>query len=538
MEANAKQIVKDYQTIKTSRMPMEANWDELRDIFFPQSDEIQSESPADAKVDRKCQYTDEPFQALQVLSAGLHSFLTGPTQNWFALKVKDRKLANNAKVQAFIEELEITLRAAISNTNFDTEQDDFYAESACYGSACMYIEEDEEEDLRFNSIPIKDIFWQENARGKIDRWWIRYRYTAYQAVSRFGIENVSRVIQDEYNKSSASDTKYEFIFHVCPRDIRDESKQDSRNMPIASYWIEVDERNIVQEGGFLESPFAYHRFYKRKQTPYGYSPCMMSLKSAKQLNQTLKISLRAMSMAIDGPIDVPLNAYVGKIDLNPGKLLYRKGDEKMTPIRTNSQLAPADWLVNYWSDSLKDGLFNKAIVALGDVTKRMHNLEVSELIAEKMVLLGPAVGRFQEEFAGNVISRSLAILARRGKLPEPPTELGDGFEYKIEFISPLAKAQRNNELQSINAVLSTAGQMSQVTPEVIDNIDPDVTIREVGDVSGATTRIFRTPEKVQEIREARLQAQQQQEEVAAVQEGMNMAQQAQEIDNGQQGSGS
>lgn len=537
MDAN--KIIKNYEELKSKRTPMESSWDELHKYFLAAGDEVIADTAApDAKVHREAQYSDLPAQSLQVLSAGLHSFLTGPTNNWFALRAKDKVLKDNKKVKVFLEEIEDILRASISNTNFETEQDDFYSSSACYGSAVMYIEEDATDDLRFNTIPIKDIFWQENSRGKIDIWDIRYSYTAHQAIDRFGEDNVSSAVKSAYNSNEADDTKFEYILHVEPRHDRDETKKDIRNMPISITWVEVDTKLTVQEGGMLESPFAYHRWTKRKNTPYGYSPCMMAMKSVKQLNKTLKISVRAMSMAIDGAMDVPVNAYVGKIDLNPGKLNYRRGEDKMTPIRTNMNMQPADYLINMYSEAIKDGLYNKAIIAVGDVSKRMQNLEVQELMAEKMVLLGPAVGRFLDEFAQNVIERSLAILARRGKLPEPPEELGEGFEYEISFISPLAKAQRNNEAQSISATLEVAGGMASLTPEVIDNIDPDFTIREYADIKGATSKMFRTPEKVKEIRDARIKAQAEAEEVAKAQMALDAAGKVKEIENDDTGSGS
>ena len=124
-------------------------------------------------------------------------------------------------------------------------------------------------------------------------------------------------------------------------------------------------------------------------------------------------------------------------------------------------------------------------------------------------------------------------------LPEPPEELGPDFEHKIEFISPLAKAQRNNELQSINAVLETAGGIAQLMPEVIDNINPDATIREVGDVTGATNRMFRTEEQMTKIREARVAAAEEQAQAAQIQQGLDAAQQVKEIeDDGTKGSSS
>lgn len=535
---DAKQIIKNYDELKSKRTTMESAWDELHKYFLAANDEVipDSDTP-DAKVHRNAQYSDLPYQSLQVLSAGLHSFLTGPTNNWFALRAKDKELRDNKKVKKFLEEVESILRTAISNTNFETEQDDFYSSSACYGSSLMLIEEDAEDDLRFKNIPIKDIFWQENAKGRVDTVYIRYKYTPYQYITRFGVEKTPEYIMKEYNSCNANDSKHELLLCIYPREFYDSTKKDYKNMPIASVWVDVESKQILDEGGFLELPYAYHRWTKRTTTPYGYSPCMMVMKSVKQLNNILKISVRAFSMATDGPIDVPVNAYVGKIDLNPGKLNYRRGEEKMSPIRTNTSIQPADYLINMYSEAVKEGLYNKAIIAVGDVTKRMQNLEVQELMSEKMVLLGPAVGRFLHEFAQNVIERCLAILARRDKLPIAPAELGDGFEYEIAFISPLAKAQRNNEAQAIISTLETAGGMANVIPEVIDNINPDYTIREYADIRGATSKMFRTEDEVNNIRQARIQAQQEARQIEEAQLSLNAAQQVKEIEDGNRGSG-
>lgn len=499
---DAKQIIKEYDTSKKDRSTLESSWEEIHRYFLAVGDEVRDEKSETGKLDRKAQYTDTPTLSLNVLTAGLHSYLTSPTGDWFQLRPKDSKLATKTSVKKFLEEVEDVVRDAIALTNFDTEQDDFYNSSAAYGSACMLIEEDEEADLRFDTIPIKNVYWQEDAKGRVNKFYIEHNLTASQAVGRFG-NKTPEDIQNAAKKDGADATKYKFIQYVGPRSVRDVAKKDNKNMPVMMKWIHYDGQVTVKEGGMMELPFAYHRFYKRVNSPYGYSPCMNTMKSVKKLNETLMFSLRAMSTAIDGPLDIPHNGYVGKLNLGPRGLNYRRGDQKIEQIRTNTQLGYVDYLVNYYEDLIKQGLFNDAITTLGGISKRMNDLEVSELIAEKMVLLGPAVGRYLEEFAANVIRRSIAILARRGKLPQPPEELGAGFEYKIEFISPLAKAQRNNELQAIRIVLATAGEVAQVKPTVLDYLDEDAIIKEVGDIAGATLKIFHTDAEVESVRKDR-----------------------------------
>ena len=62
------------------------------------------------------------------------------------------------------------------------------------------------------------------------------------------------------------------------------------------------------------------------------------------------------------------------------------------------------------------------------------------------MLLGPLAGRQMSEFLGPMVERELDLLARAGQIPPMPQELAEaGGEYKIEYDSPLARAQRAEE---------------------------------------------------------------------------------------------
>lgn len=526
-------IISSYMSLKSQRATMESSWDDLHENFLAMGDEIQRQNNDSGEVYKKGQYTDKPMLALQVLVSGLHSYLTSPASDWFALRAKDIKLAKNDNVKIFLENVENVLRESINGTNFDTQQDVFYSSSSCYGTAVMMIEEDEEDDLRFNTIPIKNIFLEEDSKGRVSSFYIRYKYTASQAVDRFGEGKVSKRILDIYKKDPSDSTKHEYLMYVGKRHIRDTTKKDNLNMPYMVKWFDIESKEQISESGMRSLPFAYHRFYKRVETPYGYSPCMMAMKSTRTLNSVLRMSLRGLSKAIDPPITLPSKGYVNKFNANAGAIMYRKpgvSDGGIEQIPANSSLQSTDYLVDYYTSMIQEILFNDAITALGGISKRMNDLEVGELLAEKMILLGPAVGRFIDEFLNNVISRSLDILSSRGKLPEPPAELGEDFEFKIEYLSPLAKAQRNSELKSLQTVLGLGGQMAQYNIEVLDNIDFDFSLRESGEIVGATMQMFRPSKEVQKIREDRAAQQQAAQDKISVQDGLEAAKTAKEIE--------
>jgi hypothetical protein len=150
-------------------------------------------------------------------------------------------------------------------------------------------------------------------------------------------------------------------------------------------------------------------------------------------------------------------------------------------------------------------MFNDAFLAFNNITKEMNNPEVMERINEKMTILGPAVGRYLSEVLNPIVQRTIGILFRRGRLPDPPQELQMDPNYEIDFIGVLAQAQRRSELNTLVTSLTMVGQMASFNPEVTDKIDPDKVTDEVWNITGAPVRVLRDDAEIQKIREGRAQ---------------------------------
>ena len=148
----------------------------------------------------------------------------------------------------------------------------------------------------------------------------------------------------------------------------------------------------------------------------------------------------------------------------------------------------------------------------------MTATEVLQRNEEKMRLLGPVMGRLQSELLQPLIQRSFKLLLRNGELPVPPESL-QGQDIDIEYVSPLAKAQKMTDLQSMMRGLEIMLQLAEVAP-VMDYLDENGLVKYLIDVAGIPARVIRSDDQVAEIREAkaeqqRMMAEQQQEMQAA-----------------------
>src|SRR3990167_4295324 len=182
--------------------------------------------------------------------------------------------------------------------------------------------------------------------------------------------------------------------------------------------------------------------------------------------------------------------------------------------------------VEYYSMKVKSLMYNDVFLAFNNITKEMNNPEVMERINEKMTMLVPAVGRYLDEVLSPIILRTIGILARRGKFPDPPAELLMNPGYEIDFVGVLAQAQRRTELNTLVTGLTMIGQMAQYSPEVLDKIDTDKVTDEVWSITGANIKVLRDDDEVRKIREGRAQSSQAQWEMAEMQQGAQIAKDA------------
>ena len=96
----------------------------------------------------------------------------------------------------------------------------------------------------------------------------------------------------------------------------------------------------------------------------------------------------------------------------------------------------------------------------------------------------------------------------RNNLFPPAPEILQDQEIDVEYVSPMALAQKGQELSSIIRGLEIFGQISQVAP-VTDYIDPQGLVKEIIKILGIPAKVIRSDAEVQQITEEKQAAQQQ-----------------------------
>lgn len=503
------ELIQNFRKLQSARQNWDSHFNSLAFYFLPRKENFTISKIPGSEINLEL-YDSTGRESLLILAAGLHGYLTNPTSKWFALRIQDEELMKSQNVREWLKECEERIFDALNSSNFNNQIHETYLDLACFGTACLYVEEDPEDLIRFYSIPLSEIYIAENERKKVDMIFRFVELTAREAYQKWGGNAGEKTLALlETNPFE----KVQFLHIVFPREEYNPAKRDSLNKPFASVWIEYESQHKIAEGGYEEFPFFVPRFAKISGEIYGYSPAMEVLPDMRMLNKIHETLIRQAEKLVNPPLDVPEGGYYTPLDISPGAINYRRQglgkEEIIRQLLPGSNLPIGAEMIRLQQEKIRRAFFVDLFLLLAQ-RPQMTATEVLQRVEEKMLLLGPALGRLMNELLDPLIARTFNILARLGKLSSPPEEIA-GKDYVIEYISPLARAQKLSESKSLQNYFLLIGEMAKIAPSILENIDVDEIAREYADIQGISPKILRDDEEVEQIRQQKaqiLQAQQ------------------------------
>ena len=509
----AKNLLKRYDRLKSQRQNWESHWQEVADYMQPRkADVTKSRSKGDKRTELI--FDSSPLQSVELLAASLHGMLTNPSTPWFSLRFKENEMENEDEAKEWLEDATEVMYSAFNKSNFQQEIFELYHDLITFGTAAMFIEEDDDDLLKFSTRHINEIFIAENDKGRIDTVFRKFKISARSAIQKFGaVSNNIAVIakKDPYEE-------VEILHAVYPRSDFDPKKQDQSNMPFASVYLDAESGDELSVSGFREFPFVVPRYLKASHEIYGRSPAMTALPDVKMLNEMSKTTIKSAQKQVDPPLLVPDDGFILPVRTVPGGLnFYRSGTrDRIEPLNIGANTPLGLNMEEQRRNSIRNAFYvNQLMMQSGP---QMTATEVIQRNEEKMRLLGPVLGRLQSELLKPLIDRTFAILLRKNLFRQAPDFLS-GKDVEIEYVSPLAKAQKSTELSSIMRAIEIMGSLSNVAP-VFDHINMDKLVRHLADIVGVPQKILK-PQS--ELNAERQQAQAQQEQMQQMQQLQQVA---------------
>lgn len=442
--------------------------------------------------------------ALTRFSAAMESMLTPRSQRWHRLKTDNPFLWKQKEVRLWFEEATRRLFdfRYSAGANYASQQHEVYNCLGAFGTGAMYIDRLDAGGLRYKAMHVGELFFLENHQGVVDTAFRVFTMTARQAAQKWPLDSLPEKIQQAVEKDQ--DETFDFLHVVTPRSDVDPTKADYRGMDFASYYVALAGKTLLAESGYRSFPYAISRYTTAPGEIYGRSPAMLALPAIKTLNEEKKTLLKQGHRTVDPVLLTHDDGVLDGFSLRPGAI--NPGGVSMDGRPLVHALPVGNLAVG--KDMMDDErlVINDAfLVTLFQIlvdTPQMTATEVLERAREKGALLSPTMGRQQSEFLGPMIARELDVLMRQSLLPPLPGVLIEAQgEYKIEYDSPLSRAQRAEEAAGISRLMQVAVEVAANTqnPEPLDHFNWDVIIPEMADIQGVPERWMRSMDEVQAL---------------------------------------
>ena len=496
----ATEYTQEFNKLKTQRQNWESHWQEIADYCLPRrADVTKSRSKGDKRTEFI--YDGTALHALELLSSSLHGMLTNAASPWFDMRFKDERMANDEESLEWLEEATRTLYTVFARSNFQQEIHEVYTDLVSFGTACMLIESDSDNVIRFSTRHIKEVYASENFKGIVDTVHREFKITARAAVAQFG-----KGLPKEILKKAEENPFEEVVIHHCvkPNAAYNPLKADVKAMPFKSVYYHKDDNVIISESGYMEFPYVVPRWLKSSSETYGRSPSMTALPDIKMLNKMSETTIKAAQKMVDPPLLVPDDSFVLPVRTQPGGLnFYRSGSrDRIEPLNIGANTPVGLNLEEQRRKAIQQTYFIDQLIS--EQNQRMTATEVMQRNEEKMRMLAPVLGRLQSEMLRPLIDRVFNILLRNNYLSTPPQQL-QGQTIDIEYVSPLARSQRQGDVQAIMRTMEMIGPLSNQLP-VMDHIDPDMLVRHITDVLGVPRKVLRSNDEITQVREERQKA--------------------------------
>ena len=534
MENYAQVLERRYEELNTVKGTWNAAWQNVVDYVLPKRQSFTGDRSDGQSVTDKIFDSTAPW-ALDQLAAGLHSYLTSPTQRWFRLRLTEyaeEEMIEDEDIERWLEIVTNTMYSIFNSqkTNFAPQAHELYQDLGGFGTGVFYVEEDyAHAPVRFNTYHLAECVFEENAYGVVDSVYRKFKLTARQAYTRFGLSLPAKYVEMAEKKPT---DKIEFLHVVKPREDWDPRVKGPKGMRFASWWVLCEAKVIVKESGFYEFPFMVPRWSKLTGETYGRGPAMLAMPDIKMVNAMAKTILVAAQKIVDPPLMLPDEGFLLPIKTSPGGLNFYNStlgpDQRIFPLETKGRVDIGQQLI----DSRRQHITRSFYLDWMQLNEgpQMTATEVVQRTEERMRLMAPAISRLQSEFLDPLIERVYSICLRKGLFPKPPESI-QGQDLRVEYVSPVAKAQRMTQVIGFQRLLESLGQIAQAKPEVFDRIDADGTVDFFADAYDVSFQTLTPMKQVEEIRANREEMQNKASESAGMQQdsgtALNLAKAAQ-----------
>lgn len=509
---SAEQVTKRWADLNEARATWQITWELISQYVMPnrrgftrkltKGDTLKDYEVADGTA----------VEANQKLSSSLHGALTAPSARWFNIGFRDKTLNDVDDAREWIQGCTDRMFKAFGDSNFNQAINESYLDLTGLGTGNVFVTERTGKDgewlgLSFTTFHLSEVAIADNQHGQVDTIYRKYQLSARNALAKWpkaALGKVREVAED------SPDRMFTFVDVIEPNeDYNPDAALDAKARPYYHCVYSESDKEVLEEDGYWSLPHMVFRWMKQTGDDYGVGPSHFCMPEILGLNHAKQLEFDAWDKAIDPPMIALAGTVVGDIDLVGGGLTMVNDVNGIRPMYEQTNWNTSQFKSEEARAQIQAAFYNHLLDFPGG-----PNVTATEIVQRVELMqreMAPMLGRIQAELLNPLIERVFDLMFRAGQFEPPPESVmaeGDG-EVDIEYISPLARAQRSGDIEAINRWVGTITQLAQVQPELLDWVDTDSIPGLLAERMGTPAEAVRSAEEVEQIRKQRAEMQQQ-----------------------------
>lgn len=520
-------------SMKTERTSFVSHWQECSEFTSPRRGRF---SPSDRnKGDKRYKsiINSVASTSLKKFRAGIMAGAVSNIKPWFKTRVPDDKMMEHQSVKEWFAIVDAKNRRILNEGNFYGMMSQFVGEEGQFGTAFMTHVDDFENVARFYTHTAGSYMISQDGDQNVNTAVREYQKTAQELVSRFGPKNVSRPVNDAYDKSNYN-AWFDIVHVIEPNDTYRSGSLFSKDKKFKSCYYEpanLEKEQLLEEKGFDQFPGYVGRWDVTDGDIYATDwPTATALGDIKQLQLEEKRKTQGIERQVMPTLQAPAEARNVSLTGLPGDVIVydmQQGKDIKPVFQPNINLNDLRADITEVEKRIKEAFYIDVLLGITDMegVQPQNEFYLTLRNQERLLQLGDPLNRFNGDVLARVVKRIFAQGVRARIYPPPPPELA-GQPIVIEFVSTLAMAQQAVNAGPISQMTSFVLGLLQFVPAAADKYDFDEAIDLMADAVGTAPTLVVPDDKVAVIRQQRAQQKQQQDAMMAAQSMANTAKMA------------
>jgi hypothetical protein len=506
--------------LKGLRQPHEQIWKDCAEFSLPH---LSSGFNGDTKSATEIQQLKARLlngvagEAATTSADGFMGGMTPANKLWFGLDAGQE----TAEERAWLAQSARLVWENLHASNFDAEAYDAVLSIIVCGWFVLYLDEDENGGYYTENWPTSQCYIASTRQGgKVDTIYRQFPMAAGAMVQEYGRDKVSESVRRMVDAGKQDET-VDVLWAIEPRRDYSPGSAIATRLPFASCHIELANGHVLRESGYHEFPCVAPRWRRLPGSAYALGPMADALPDTKSANEVARWEFAAAETVIAPPLKVVDDGVINtrKVTLGPRKVIVCNDVNNIAPLLTGAKVEFGQVMVTRLEEKIRRAmmadLFDKI---LSDPT--MTATQVNAILGMLRQRMGPRFSRLQAEWLQPLIERAYGLALRAGVLGQPPQSLLRR-DYTIRYLSPLALAQKLEDVAAMDRHEQSLMVEAQAAPGVLDTYDWDAAARHRAELLGVPSNLTRDDKAVKALR-----AQRQAEQQEAQQQQINMAAQA------------